>query len=176
MEGNINMNDFQGWNLGLMENKGHAASITTLSLEHHAASAPETTFIHNFPGPVKGGILRGTKGFGFGLARAASRFLLPLVQMPSQDAGDRHVYLATSARYPAKKEPDSIRGVPLSSGVQIILGTRNDAGVYSLFLDGEALKKPAYDTLSKYRDDGTLEKVWSMIEKDSVRITGCKCI
>ncbi|KAI5207183.1 hypothetical protein E4T38_03343 [Aureobasidium subglaciale] len=170
MEGKINMSDFQGWNLGLMENKGHAASITTLALENHAAAAPKTTFIHTFPGPVKGGILRGTKGFGFGLAKAASKFLLPLVQMPPQDAGDRHVFLATSARYPAKEEGNVTQGVSISTDVDNVVGSDGGPGVYSLFLDGQALKQPARQVLAEYRKDGTLQKVWSMIEKEFVNI------
>ncbi|THY11169.1 hypothetical protein D6D02_05920 [Aureobasidium pullulans] len=174
MEGKINMSDFQGWNLGLMENKGHASSITTLALENHASAAPKTTFIHTFPGPVKGGILRGTKGFGFGLAKAASKFLLPLVQMPPQDAGDRHVYLATSARYSAKEEKEATQGVPISNDVDITIGSNGGPGVYSLFLDGEALKQPARQILAEYRKDGTSQKVWSIIEKEFVNITGTK--
>lgn len=159
-----------------MKNKSHAASTTTLSLEHHAESASATTFIHNFPGPMEGGIPRGTKGSGFGVARTASRFLLPLVLMPSQDAGDRLVYLATSARYSANIRPYSTCGSPLTTDVQSFLGTKNVAGVYSLFFDGEIVKNLAYDTLSRNRENGILEKSWSTIEKKSLQITGCTCI
>ncbi|THZ19716.1 hypothetical protein D6C89_07573 [Aureobasidium pullulans] len=138
-----------------MENKGHASSITTLALENHASAAPKTTFIHTFLGPVKGSILRGTKGFGFGLAKATSKFLLPLVQMPPQDAGDRY-------------------GVPISNDVNITIGSNGGPRVYSLFLDGEALKQPARQILAEYRKDGTSQKVWSIIKKEFVNIIGTK--
>ncbi|CAD0085725.1 unnamed protein product, partial [Aureobasidium vineae] len=176
MEGNINMNDFQGWNLGLMENKGHASSVTTLALEHHAAAAPGITFVHTFPGPVKGGILRGTKGFGFGLAKAASRFLLPLVQMPSEDAGDRHVFVATSERYSAMSATAEPLGVPLTGDITPVTSVDGKSGVYSLFLDGEGLKQPARQILLTYREGGTLQKVWSAIEREFIEITGSKSV
>jgi len=178
MESNINMNDFQGRSIGLLENKGHAASITTLTLEHHAATAPEVAFLHDFPGPVKGGILRGTKGFGFGLVKVASKFILPMVQMPSQDAGDRHVYYTTSARYPARIQDETCRSVPLSDGLEVAAASDGNVGggVYSVFLDGEPLKQPARNKLAELRRDGTLEKVWGIIERDFVNITGTKCI
>ena len=62
-EGQIDMDNFQGWDLGLMKNQGHTASITTLALEGHQLAFPNVLYVHNFPGAVESGIGRGSIGF-----------------------------------------------------------------------------------------------------------------
>lgn len=57
------MDNFQGWDLGLMKNQGHTASITTLALEGHQLAFPNVLYVHNFPGAVESGIGRGSIGF-----------------------------------------------------------------------------------------------------------------
>jgi hypothetical protein len=176
MEGEIKWNDFQGWNMGLMANRGHAASITTLSLEHHAAGAPEVSFIHNFPGPVKSGIARGTKG-GLGVVLGFFQKIVgPLVFIPLVDAGDRHVWLCTSAKYPAAKDGQMTAGVPLADGVEVARGTdgKVGSGVYSIDLLGESAKPTVEQVLAQLRKEGAVERVWKNIEDEYVRITGAK--
>jgi hypothetical protein len=174
MEGHIDKENFQGWNRGLMAQRGHAASIVSLALEKHAKDAPEVSFIHNFPGPVKSGITRGTGGALESIFRGLYMLLGSLVHIPFVDAGERHVFLATSAKYPAhKKGTDGVQlvdGIGQAKGTDGVLGS----GVYSIDMLGEPSKEAVFSTLSNYRADGTVDWVWKKIEEEFVRITGRK--
>jgi len=176
MEGYIDKENFQGWNRGLMAQRGHAASLVSLALEKHAKDAPEVSFIHNFPGPVKSGITRGTGGALESIFRALFMLLGPLVRIPFVDAGERHVFLATSAKYPAGKKGENADGVPLAAGIEIARGTDGvlGSGVYSIDMLGEPAKPHVNQVLGDYRAEGMVEWVWQNIEDEFVRITGRK--
>ncbi|KAK3082413.1 hypothetical protein LTR53_020395, partial [Teratosphaeriaceae sp. CCFEE 6253] len=92
------MEDFQGSNLALMAKQGHVATVTSLALEAHHQAAPEVTFVHTFPGSVKSGIDRGSIGPLMRTLKTIFIVLAPLANIPLEEAGDRHVFLCTSAR------------------------------------------------------------------------------
>ena len=50
------VDDTPGEKLSLLSRRGHAASLVTLGMEAYAKMAPDVSFIHDFPGPVKSGI------------------------------------------------------------------------------------------------------------------------
>lgn len=176
MEGEIKWDDFQVWVTSPMASRGHAASITTLSLEHHAKNAPEVSFIHNFPGAVKSGIARGTKGIFFGVIKLFLNVVGPLIFMPTVDAGERHVYLCTSAKYPAAKDTETTAGVPLANGLTVARGTdgKVGSGVYSIDVAGESAKPEIEQVLAQLRNEGAVERVWKNIEGEFSRITNAK--
>lgn len=167
LEGQIKMDDFQGWNMKLMANRDHAASITTLSLESHHKAYPEVSFIHNFPGVIRGGIARGINNPLTTVMSAVLKIFGGLIFMPTEEAGERHVFLATSARYSAGKD-DAAPGVPLSDGIVPARGTNGEisGGVYSLDASGESASPAVEQCLAGLRKDGMVERVMDTINTD----------
>lgn len=167
LEGQIKMDDFQGWHMKLMANRDHAASITTLSLEGHHKENPNVSFVHNFPGVVKSGITRGTSGPVLTAFKAILRLLGSLFFMPAEEAGDRHLFLSTSARYSAGVD-DVTAGVPLFDGLMLARGTNGErgSGVYSIDANGESAKPQVEKTLNGLRDQGMVETVMRTIQND----------
>lgn len=175
-EGPIDTNDYQGWKVPLMSMRGHASSMVTLSLEAIAQKAPDVTFIHNFPGPVKTNLARGTKGVAMAVMRAIFKVIGPFVYLPNQEVGERHLFLATSARYP----PSTASGVavssvvPLPEEVPVAKGTDGEtgSGVYSIDWDGESAGPETVELLAKLRKQGLVEKLWEHTMGEFTRITG----
>ena len=164
-EGPINKADFEGWNLGRMENQGHEASITTLALEHHHKMAPEVSLMHNFPGAVESGIARGEIGWLMRTLKSVFAVLGPLVHIPLEEAGNRHVFFCTSARFPAGPE-DETAGVPLVDGLALARGTdgKIGSGVYSIGVEGESAGPKVERLLAQLRSQKMVEWVWEKIE------------
>ncbi|KAI9846295.1 MAG: hypothetical protein M1838_001325 [Thelocarpon superellum] len=179
-EGAINMTDFQGWKLPLMQQRSHASSIVTLSLESLAKKAPTVSFIHHFPGPVKTGIARGTTGPVFAVLKAVSAVIGPFIYIPIVETGERHLFVATSARYPpgTVADKDAAAGVALEDGVAVARGTNGQvgSGVYSTDAMGESADEKVVQLLAGLRTDGLVEKVWDQIEGEFKRITGSVAI
>lgn len=99
-EGPVSINDFQGWKVSALSARGHASSLVTISLEALANKAPDVTFIHNFPGPVKSNLLRGGQGVAIFVLNIAFKAIAPMMTWYSnQECGERHLFLLTSARY-----------------------------------------------------------------------------
>jgi hypothetical protein len=159
-----------------MQQRGHASSLVTLSLEALAKKAPDVAFIHDFPGPVKSGIARGTKGGLMFVMKAASAILGPFIYIPNQESGERHLFLATSARYPALvgTSGGAANGVPLAGRVEIARGTtgKSGSGVYSVDQYGESAGPQVEELLANFRKEGMVEKVWKDTEEQFQRITG----
>ncbi|THY21739.1 hypothetical protein D6D01_06455 [Aureobasidium pullulans] len=169
LEGEIQMDDFQGWHMKLMANRDHAASITTLSLESHHKDNPNVSFVHNFPGVIKSGITRGTSGVVLTALKAVVRIFGSLLYMPAEEAGDRHVFLSTSARYSAG-EKDEAAGVPLSVAPDLSFARGTDgklaSGVYSINASGESAGEKVEDALASLRSRGMTQKVMDTINTD----------
>lgn len=174
-EGPIDMTDIQGWKLSIWAARGHASSLVTLSLEALAQKAPNVSFIHDFPGPVKSNILRGTTGVAMTIMKVAFKLLGPLVYIPNQESGERHLFLATSARYPASNTgDDTAAGVPLGGGITVARGTdgKNGSGMYSIDWDGESAGPKVEELLGRFRKEGMVERVWEDTEEVFKRVTG----
>ncbi len=159
-----------------MQQRGHASSIVTLSLETLAQKAPDVSFIHNFPGPVRSGISRGTKGVLMFIFMNMYKIIAPMFfYIPTVEAGERHVFLATSARYPAAgTSGDVASGVPLADGVAVARGTNSEtgSGIYSVDQEGESAGPKVEELLANFRKEGMVERVWKHIEDEFMRITG----
>lgn len=99
-EGPVDVNDFQSRKVPALSARGHASSLVTLSLEALGKKAPNVTFIHDFPGPVKSNFLRGGQGAAIFALNAVFKLVSPMMSWYSnQECGERHLFLATSARY-----------------------------------------------------------------------------
>jgi len=162
----------------MLSARGHAASLVTLSLEALAKKAPDVSFIHAFPGPVKSGIARGTTGAVWFVIKAVFKVVGPLVYIPNQESGERHLFLATSARYPPGTGEDAAAGVPLAGEVAVARGTSGKvgSGVYSIDWDGESAGPKVEVLLAKFRKEGLVEKVWEHTEEEFRRITGLDAV
>ena len=138
-------------------------------LIHFVQQAPTVSFIHDYPGFVKSGLARGTTGITWGLMTLA-QLLSPLLSIPEQESGARHLFLATSARFRAKEGVEE--AVPLGEGVKVARG--NDgvegSGVYSIDQNNDSAGAAVEELLKNYRKEGTMEKVWEMIEEEYERI------
>ena len=114
-------NNFNGFKAA-----GNGTTQTTLAFEELAKTNPRITFIHKFPGLVATGVLDKLMGTASGLyavpAAIARWVLVPIVQLfaTSVDvAGERGLFIATSARYPPAQPSKKLSGVALPKGVEI---------------------------------------------------------
>lgn len=170
-EGPIDTSDFQGSKLPFLSARGHAASLVTLAHEALAKKAPGVSFVHDFPGPVKSGIGRGATGVML-ILKAIFTIIGPLVNIPIQESGERHLFFATSARYPASTGGDTAVGV--RGGAAVARGTNGEtgSGVYSIDQNGESAGPKVEEVLAKMRKEGVAEKLWKHTEEEYTRITG----
>jgi hypothetical protein len=171
-EGTLDPNDFDLKHVALRHGRRVSASMVTMSLEAIAQKAPNITFIHGFPGAVKSSIDRTLTGF-LAIAKYAFKVWMVFVQIPVKECGERHAFLATSARWPAK-EGGGKKGVELGKGVGVATGTdgAEGSGCYSVDERGESAGQNVTKLLKQYKDDGTREKLWKHIEAKFVEITG----
>jgi len=153
--------------------RGHLAAMVTLSLEHLAKKTPEVSFVHNFPGPVKSRIARDNTVLTV-VMRCIFTVIGPLVNMPEEECGERHLFLATSARYPASQTEDAVNMVRLEKGVSVAQGTGGEegSGVYTPDAYGESAGPNVVTVLAKMRQEGVVEKLWEHTEAEFMRICG----
>ena len=91
--------------------------------------------------------------------------------MPLDESGERHLYLATSARYPPAN--GSGAAVELGDGVGVAVGTTGEvgSGVYSVGWDGESASLEVRELLADLREKGMVEEIWSHTVSEYRRIT-----
>lgn len=90
------------------------------------------------------------------------------LEMPIQQSGDRHLFLATSARYPGK---EGGKGVEFVDGVARGTDGRVGSGVYSVNQLGESSGPKVERLLAEFRKNGVADKVWKNMEDEWERIT-----
>lgn len=170
-EGPIDMNDLQARNISMTKLRPHLTTMITLLLESIAKQAPEVSFIHDYPGAVKSGLLREVKGAGMLFMKAVMTVVGPLLYIPNEESGKFHLFLATSARYPAKV--GDANGIPLGEGVAVARGTdgAEGSGIYSVDEHGENAKPVVQELLARFRKEGIADKLWSHLQEEFARIT-----
>lgn len=176
-EGAFDVDDLNGDKLGLtgvVKARGHAASMVTLGMEMLAKRAPDVSFIHDFPGPVKSGIGREMPGLVGISVRALAKVIGPFFNIPTSESGAYHLFFATSARYAPQSGAGSTLGVPISGNVSAARGTDGNirAGMYSIDEKGESASPAVEQLLAGMHKDGTSEKLWEHTESEWWRITG----
>ncbi|EXJ81055.1 hypothetical protein A1O3_07343 [Capronia epimyces CBS 606.96] len=173
-EGPIDMDNMLAQNVPLMQWRNQIASIETLLLEEAMRRAPDVSFIHDVPGVVKSGIQREAKGLRMTILIAISRLLAPLIETPPLESGERHLFLATSARYPPGRNEAAVAGVSLHRSLVLARGTlgREGSGVYSLGAKCESAPAKVETLLAEFRESGTAQKVWDSVADDFKKITG----
>lgn len=169
-EGPIYTNDFQARKeIPLLAQRGHLVSMVTLSLAALAKEAPDVSFIHDYPGAVKSGIGRGA-GVAMFMIRTVFTALGPLINIPITESGERHLFLATSAMYPASMGDDTTSGVSLASGLSTARGIGGGSGVYTVDSAGQSAGPKVEDLLADFEKDGTADKLWKHTEEEFKRI------
>jgi NAD(P)-dependent dehydrogenase (short-subunit alcohol dehydrogenase family) len=127
----------------------HAITMTSLSMQELAASHPEVSFVHAYPGLVKTGFMR---EFGT-VTRIAMNAMLVLAKpwlVPLNESGDRHLYAATSPRFPPRASTGGNDVAPGADGSK-------GSGSYLLHWDGSIAGN---QVLQDYRKNETGKLVW----------------
>ena len=173
----MDASDMQGWRVtDMLAQRGQGASQLTLTLEALAAQAPDVSFIHNFPGSVKTNLIRGGEPKIIAVGAFVAKIVNTFVDMfvPPEECGARHVFLATSAKYPAGKGGEQSTGVPLPKGVGVARGTdgRSGSGVYSIDDQGESTGRKVEEVLARLRREGLVDTIWQDTQVQFLRITG----
>jgi len=160
----------------LTKARGHAASLVTIGMEKLAATAPDVTFIHTFPGPVTSGIGREIQGILGVVIRAVSNIVGPLLNIPQAESGAYHLFFATSAKYPPKHSTGSQGGVLLEDDVEIARGIdgKTGSGMYCIDERGESATPKVEELLQGFRDEGVADEVWKHTQEEWQRIVGTR--
>src|ERR1700760_2414549 len=163
-EGKVDLNDIQGWNLPIWSARGHLASLITLGLEMVHKEMPSVSLIHDFPPASGTSSLDGVKGTVPTIARTVFRVIGPLVFNPLEEVGEKHLFLATSSKYPPKSMSGSkAEGVPLLPNDFVARGTEGESasGVYSILSNGESAGARVEKVLAELRASNTDDKAWA---------------
>ncbi|ROV94590.1 hypothetical protein VPNG_09193 [Cytospora leucostoma] len=140
-------------NFSVSSSGSHATTMLTLSMEHFASENPRISFAHQFPGLVATPLFYRIKS-GFG--GAVLRYLVaPVVKLFARDideAGQRGLFTATSARYSVN---DGV--VPLAGGLR--KAERSKGGVFLLDENGDSVNNEK--VLEDYRRRGIDKKIWA---------------
>ncbi|KAL2808435.1 hypothetical protein BJX63DRAFT_436109 [Aspergillus granulosus] len=124
----------------------HASLMGDFFLEGLAKKYPQTSFLHSYPSGVNTGVLR-----EYPIAAAVASVLFKPMMVPIEESGERHLFAATSGRYPSKSEESSDGDVAVGSD-----GTKG-TGSYWLNWNGEVF--PPNKKLDRVRSEGAVEKV-----------------
>lgn len=131
----------------------YVATAMTLTLSHVANENPDIDFIFNLPGLVPTEIHAGSmfdKWYG--------RWLFNLVGVSVEDAGERSVFLMTSARFGGK-------GVPLQSGATKLL-TMKKTESEALFCVNSKLEGVQQEkVVAKLESQDAGSKVWARLQE-----------
>ncbi|KAL4812961.1 short-chain dehydrogenase/reductase [Aspergillus spinulosporus] len=130
----------------------HAITMNSISMEYLAYSYPQISFIHSFPG-----IVRTRLGRDFGtVTKVAIHALLVLAkpwEIPFAESGERHLYAATSPRFPPRNYKD---GIPdAAEGSEGYPGS----GFYRLSSTGSTYNQSKI--MQTYRKNGVRNVIWN---------------
>ncbi|KAL7918408.1 hypothetical protein ACQKWADRAFT_245852 [Trichoderma austrokoningii] len=161
-EGNLDTADFQGLKVPKENLREHISTLVTLGLQTVAKSSPDVSIVHHYPGTVKTPLLK----------NMSEEMLKTLTFVPLEECGERHVYLATSAKYPPLN--NEYTGIPLGDGIEVALASdgRFGGGVYSIREDCESASPEVLQKLAELRANGVVEEVWSHTRNEFARIEG----
>ncbi|OGM49148.1 hypothetical protein ABOM_002285 [Aspergillus bombycis] len=129
----------------------HAITMNSVSMEHLAASYPQISFIHSFPGIVRTRLNR-----NFSTATKYAVTALMVLARPWEiklnESGERHLYAASSPRFPPQKDKDGIPDVAEGSD------GHPGSGFYRLDSTGSTYKPSKI--MEVYRADGVRSSIW----------------
>ncbi|KAH6665106.1 hypothetical protein B0J14DRAFT_620890 [Halenospora varia] len=169
-EGVIDSTDFQALRAPFYKIRGHLVTVITLRLEQVAKDLPGVSFVHDFPGAVHTPLIDNTTGL-LGVLMRAMFFLLGWwICVPIDESGERHLYLATSARFPTSNGASDGNGVETKIGTCKGTTGEDGSGVYSVGQDCEAASPARMKLLAGLRRKGMMEEVWAHVQGEFDRI------
>ncbi|CAG8934956.1 unnamed protein product [Penicillium salamii] len=175
-EGNIDTSDFQGRNMSMFKLRGHLVSMTDMALEALAEQAPEVSFVNDYPGTVKTGIGRDPNTFLLWFVNFVLLIIGRWVYIPNRESGERHLFFATSAKYPPRAGVSTGASLVGDVGVAEGIDGRVGSGVYSIHWDGEHAGPKVVGLLAGLRAQGMAERIWQHTVAEFRRITGLDVI
>lgn len=148
----------------------HAITMTDFFFEEMAKKTPTVSFVHAYPGTVKTGF---NKEAGF-LMKAATNLAFKVLSpwtLDIQESGERHVYAATSAAYPAKS---GVHGGVELKDQSTMKGSAGEvgSGAYLIGSDGEF--RANVKVLEELRKQGAGQKIWDHTVKTCEAVTNKK--
>jgi hypothetical protein len=165
-EGPVFPDRWDGRGVPVTKSRGHMVSMITLAHLKLAQQAPEVSFVQNYPGAVKTGILRGDEGVGMYLMAylvfVPLSVLRVLPPVSPRECGERQTHYCTSDMYPAAQSGEGVSGVPLGGGASVALGVDGKAGsgVYSVSWDGEGGKNKTEQFIRQHVEAGLVDRLW----------------
>ncbi|KAJ0414921.1 hypothetical protein BJY00DRAFT_305243 [Aspergillus carlsbadensis] len=141
----------------------HAITMNSVAMEHLASMHPQTSFIHTFPGVVRTRLARDL-GTTAKFAISALMVLAKPWETPFEESGERHLFAATSTRFPARVDRDRYRGVAEGSDGGV------GSGFYRLASDGSTYKPSRI--LERYRAEGVRGMIWDHTLNVFARVRG----
>jgi hypothetical protein len=171
LEGPIDPTDFPALRVPLLQIRKHLTTLITLGLEAVARTAPEISFVHDYPGTVNTPLMNHATGVHGVLVRAYIRLLGRWICVPIEESGERHLFLITSARFPPAIKEGA--WVQLGDGVGVAVGTTGEtgSGVYSVGWDCESASPAVIELLAVLREKGMMDEIWRHTEGEYKRIT-----
>ncbi|KAK8024443.1 hypothetical protein PG993_012509 [Apiospora rasikravindrae] len=173
MEGSLQEDDLdlrQAKNWSVARASVHSATIGTLALERLAAESPRVSFVHAYPGmvatPLFDRLASGIAGF---ILRC---FLAPVIRLFSRsatEAGQRGLFLATSARYSVDDGIVPLGAVVTGGSLQKGVRSNGGKGIFLVGASGDIADNEK--VLMPLRKRDMEKKVWEHTEAvfDSVR-------
>ncbi|RAL08494.1 NAD(P)-binding protein [Aspergillus homomorphus CBS 101889] len=136
----------------------YASTLNSLALEHLAATHPSISFAHVFPGIVRTPLMGSTFGH---LAGSVLNVLSRPLSMAPEESGQRNLFIATSAAYPAARPRDpSYVGTPLGEGLRTAVASTGKVGGGSYILNYDGSNTAKEKLMAGYREQGFPAKVW----------------
>lgn len=150
-ESQINMEDLSlKQNYSLRNCAKHAITMTSLSMAELAKAHPTTSFVHAYPGIVKTGLTRDMGLLGRTSVEVAYLLMKPWT-ISLGESGERHLYAATSPRFPplaSRDVEDAETGADATKG----------SGSYLLNSDGS--RTGSEKVWQEFRKNETGKLVW----------------
>ncbi|KAI8949748.1 NAD(P)-binding protein [Xylaria longipes] len=161
-EGELDTTDFPALRVPQDQLRGHLITLVTLGLEAVAQTAPDVSFVHDYPGAVRTKLLD----------HFPEEVLRTLEFTSIDESGERQLYIATSARFPPADRV-GIVGVPLGEGIEVATGTSGviGGGMYSIGSDCETASPAVLELLGSMRSRGLVQEVRQHTEDEFRRVT-----
>ena len=143
-------------NFSLRNAACHAITMTDFAFEEMARQTPTVSFVHAYPGTVKTGFNK-EAGFAMKAATNLAYMLLSPWRVDIQESGERHLYAATSAAYPAKS---GIEGGVDVGNEEITKGTAGEIGSGAYLIGSNGEFRANEKALKELRNKGAGPQIW----------------
>ncbi|KAF3393903.1 Oxidoreductase andH [Penicillium rolfsii] len=178
-EGPINPNDIGGKRVLPWKARGHLGSMLTLTLEHFATVAPGVSFVHSYPGFVATPLDKSMKGVTGNIMKSVFWFtglFTTKNYISLEETGERIYFLATSPRFPSKKQygASSGQGITSPGGTEVAVGSDGvvGSGAYTVDECCESGGQDVQKVFNGLRQQGTHKKIWEHLQSEYLRVTG----